>query len=79
MMEVTHSSETLGLTRATRPKISEEAILHSHRLEILKSNIALTGWTLQQRLMFPVRYELGFISQKTTFFIVTAFKTSNLK
>jgi hypothetical protein len=26
----------------------------------------------------PVRYELGFISQKTTFFIVTAVKTSNL-
>jgi hypothetical protein len=26
----------------------------------------------------PVRYELGFISQKTTFFIVTAMKTSNL-
>jgi hypothetical protein len=26
----------------------------------------------------PVKYELGFISQKTTFFIVTAVKTSNL-
>jgi hypothetical protein len=26
----------------------------------------------------PVRYELGFISQKTAFFIVTAVKTSNL-
>jgi hypothetical protein len=25
-----------------------------------------------------VRYELGFISQKTAFFIVTAVKTSNL-
>jgi hypothetical protein len=25
----------------------------------------------------PVKYELGFISQKTTFFIVTAVKTSN--
>jgi hypothetical protein len=25
----------------------------------------------------PVRYELGIISQKTTFFIVTAVKTSN--
>jgi hypothetical protein len=25
----------------------------------------------------PVRYELGFISQKTAFFIVTAVKTSN--
>jgi hypothetical protein len=28
--------------------------------------------------MSPVRYELGFISQRTTFFIVTAVKTSNL-
>jgi hypothetical protein len=26
----------------------------------------------------PVKYELGFISQKTAFFIVTAVKTSNL-
>jgi cytochrome c biogenesis factor len=26
----------------------------------------------------PVRYELGFIFQKTAFFIVTAVKTSNL-
>jgi hypothetical protein len=25
----------------------------------------------------PVKYELGFISQKTTFFIVTTVKTSN--
>jgi hypothetical protein len=28
--------------------------------------------------MFPVRYELGFTSQKTAFFIVTAVKASNL-
>jgi hypothetical protein len=28
--------------------------------------------------MSPVRYELGFTSQKTTLFIVTAVKTSNL-
>jgi hypothetical protein len=26
--------------------IPEDAILHSHRLEDLKSYIALTGWTL---------------------------------
>jgi hypothetical protein len=26
----------------------------------------------------PVKYELGFLSQKTTFFIVTAVNTSNL-
>jgi hypothetical protein len=28
--------------------------------------------------MSPVRYELGFISQKTAFFIVTAMKPANL-
>jgi hypothetical protein len=28
--------------------------------------------------MSPMRYELGFISQETAFFIVTAMKTSNL-
>jgi hypothetical protein len=28
--------------------------------------------------VFPVRYELGFISQKTTLFMITAVKTSNL-
>jgi hypothetical protein len=28
--------------------------------------------------MSPVRYELGFISQKMSFFIVTAVKNSNL-
>jgi hypothetical protein len=26
----------------------------------------------------PVKYEMGFLSQKTAFFIVTAVKTSNL-
>jgi hypothetical protein len=59
--------------------IPEDSILHSHRRENLKSYIALTSWTLQwRRNMSPVRYELGFISQRTTFFIVTAVKTSNL-
>jgi hypothetical protein len=59
--------------------ITEDAILHSHRRENLKSYIALTGWTLYRRSkVSPVKYELGFISQKTTFFIVTAVKTSNL-
>jgi hypothetical protein len=30
------------------------------RSENLKSNIALTGWTLYRRHVSPVRYELGF-------------------
>jgi hypothetical protein len=59
--------------------IPEDDILHSHRSENLKSYIALTDWTVGRRCnVFPVRYELGFLSQKTTFFIVTAVKTSNL-
>jgi hypothetical protein len=64
-------------TTATRRHIPVDSILHSHRRENLKSYKALTGWTLQRRRnMSPVRYELGFISQKTEFFIVTALKTS---
>jgi hypothetical protein len=29
-------------------------------------------------VMFPVRYKLGFMSQKKAFFVVTAIKTSTL-
>jgi hypothetical protein len=46
MMEALRSSETSVLTRATRRNIPDEAILHSHRRENLKSYIGLAGWTL---------------------------------
>jgi hypothetical protein len=49
------------MRRKTNSKATWRHILHSHRREYLKSYIALTGWTLQQRSnMFPVRYKLRF-------------------
>jgi hypothetical protein len=56
--------------------IPEDGILHSHRRENLKSYIVLTGWALAECLLWSPNWV--FISQKTTFFIVTAVKTSNL-
>jgi hypothetical protein len=46
MMEALSSSETSVLSRATQRNIPEDAILHSHRRENLKSYIPLTGWPL---------------------------------
>jgi hypothetical protein len=46
MMEAISSSETSVLTKATRPNIPEDGVLHSHRHENLKSYMALTGWAL---------------------------------
>jgi hypothetical protein len=46
MMKALHSPETSVLTRATRRNIPQDAILHNHSREKLKSYIALTGWTL---------------------------------
>jgi hypothetical protein len=61
MMEAIRSSETSAFTRATRPNIPEDCVLHSHRRENIKSYTALTGWTLQRRRnVSPVKYELGF-------------------
>jgi hypothetical protein len=46
MMEVVRSSEMLVPTRATPRHIPEDGIPHSHRSEILKSYIELTGWII---------------------------------
>jgi hypothetical protein len=46
MMEAIRSFETAVLTRATRRHIPDDAILHSHLRESLKSYMALTGWSL---------------------------------
>jgi hypothetical protein len=49
MMDALGSSETSVLTRATRRYIQEDGILHSHRREILKSYIELTGYIFTKR------------------------------
>jgi hypothetical protein len=68
-METLGSSEMSVNIWVTRRNIPEDDILHSHCRENLKSYIALTGWALyQKRNLSPVKYELGFISEKTTFF-----------
>jgi hypothetical protein len=46
MMEALRSFETSVLTRVTRHHIPEDAILHRHRRENLKSYTTLTGWSL---------------------------------
>jgi hypothetical protein len=43
IMEALRSSETAVLTKAAQRNTLEDAILHSHRRENLKSYIALTG------------------------------------
>jgi hypothetical protein len=42
----TCSSETSVLTKPTRRHFPEDGIIQSHRREILKSYITLTGWAL---------------------------------
>jgi hypothetical protein len=61
MMEALSSSEMFVLTRATGRNFPEDALLHSHSCENLKSYIALTDWILGDVVcVSPVKYELGF-------------------
>jgi hypothetical protein len=55
-MEALGSSETSVRKGARRRNIKENAILHSHRRENLKSYIALTSWILEwRRNVSPVK------------------------
>jgi hypothetical protein len=59
--------------------IPEDDILYSHRRENLRSYIALTIWLCSGDVMcFLWGTKWIFITQKTTLFIATAVKTSNL-
>jgi hypothetical protein len=79
MMEALRTTGTSVLPMATRLNIPEDGILHSQHRENLKSYIALTGWALNGDVMcFLCSMNWGFISQKTTFVIVTAVKSSSL-
>jgi hypothetical protein len=56
----------------------EEYTLHSHRLENLKSYIALTDWALRRRRnVFPVIYELDIYTPEEG--ILHSHRRENLK
>jgi hypothetical protein len=61
MMEAIRSSETSVLTIATQHNFPEDGILHSHRLEYLKSYIALTVWALLLRRNVSYEVRTGFL------------------
>jgi hypothetical protein len=62
--------ETSVLTRATRRNISEDAILHSHCREKLKSYLALTGW----QFLRSVRRLLNMVNVSSSPILVSLMK-----
>jgi hypothetical protein len=68
MKEALSSSETLVLTRPTRPNISEYTILHSHRRENLKS---YRGFLQDQRRDIINRNRMTFMWKQFNVSIIT--------
>jgi hypothetical protein len=70
MKEALSSSETSVLTRATRLNIPEDAILHSHRRENLKSYMDLFQYSDDERdiptLLGPLEGATGSMAPEAT-------------
>jgi thiazole synthase ThiGH ThiG subunit len=65
MMEALSSSETSVLTRATRRNIPEDAILHGHRRENLKSYMNTAKFALCTLLNTTTCHKASDLSQES--------------